>query len=172
MSESIVRKVQPFTIGTRLSVPAVTKCQEFTPSYLQSQSLDNCTLQSNLNSLYLSQSPVCAHGPFLVSPIVKQASHMKHKQEDMATEDHLNQNAASPSAVSRAIKKITISESKDKVESKVSAGSAQLTITRSISENNNNNNNVNGISDLHLPRIVGVSCENKPSSRLKVNVTM
>ncbi|XP_070697709.1 spectrin beta chain, non-erythrocytic 1 [Pempheris klunzingeri] len=160
MSESIMRKVQPFTIGTRLSVPAVPKCQEFTQSYLQSQSLDNCTLQHNLNSIYLSRSQVCAHGPCLVSPIVK------HKQEDMAAEDHLNQNVSTPSAVSRSIKKITISGSKDRSENKVS----QPSITGSTSENNNNNNNnnVTSASDSHLPRIVGVSCENKPSSHFKV----
>ncbi|XP_041803637.1 uncharacterized protein LOC121613964 isoform X2 [Chelmon rostratus] len=168
MSESIVRKVQPFTIGTRLSVPAVPKCQEFTQSYLQSQSLDNCTLQHNLNSLYLGRSQVCARGPCLVSPMVKQAAPLKHQQEDMAAEDHLNQNVASPSAVSRSIKKITISGSKDRSESKVSAGPAQLSIG-STSENNNNNNNItSSTSDPHLPRIVGVSCENKPSSHFKV----
>nr|XP_046257832.1 uncharacterized protein LOC124065941 isoform X2 [Scatophagus argus] len=168
MSESIVRKVQPFTIGTKLSVPAVPKCQEFTQTYLQSQSLDNCTLQRNLNSLYLSRSQVCAHGPCLVSPIVKQVALVKHKQEDMSAEDHLNQNNASPSAVSRSIKKITISGSKDRSETKVSGGPAQLLVTGSKSENNNNNNNVTGTSDSHLPRIVGVSCENKPSSHFKV----
>ncbi|XP_074502734.1 uncharacterized protein mymx isoform X8 [Sebastes fasciatus] len=166
MSESIVRKVQPFTIGTRLSVPAVPKCQEFTQSYLQSQSLDNCTLQHNLNSLYLSRSQVCTHGPCLVSPIVKQVAPLKHNQEDMAAEDHLNQNVATASAVSRSIKKITISGSKDRSE--VSVGPAQLSVTGSTSENNNNNNNVTSTADPHLPRIVGVSCENKPSSHFKV----
>ncbi|XP_018535754.1 uncharacterized protein LOC108885782 isoform X3 [Lates calcarifer] len=167
MSESIVRKVQPFTIGTRLSVPAVPKCQDFTQSYLQSPSLDNCTLQHNLNSLYLSRSQVCAHGPCLVSPIVKQVAPMKHNQEHMAAEDHLNQNVASPSAVSRSIKKITIS-GKERSENKITVGPAQLSIAGSTSENNNNNNNVTSTSDPHLPRIVGVSCENKPNSQFKV----
>ncbi|KAM3606718.1 uncharacterized protein V6R79_021938 [Siganus canaliculatus] len=171
MSESIVRKVQPFTIGTRLSAPAVPKCQEFPQSYLQSQSLDNCTLQRNLNSLYLSRSQVCAHGPCLVSPIVKQvAGSVKHKQEDTtAAEDHLNQNVAPHSAVSRSIKKITISGSKDKANSKVLVGTTQLSAAGATSENNNNNNNnVSSSSEPHLPRIVGVSCENKPSSHFKV----
>ncbi|XP_023267376.1 uncharacterized protein LOC111658905 isoform X5 [Seriola lalandi dorsalis] len=167
MSESIVRKVQPFTIGTRLSVPAVPKCQDFTQSYLQSPSLDNCTLQHNLNSLYLSRSQVCAHGPCLVSPIVKQVAPVKCNQEHMAAEDHLNQNIASPSTVSRSIKKITIS-GKERSENKLAVGPAQLSITGSTSENNNNNNNVTSTSDPHLPRIVGVSCENKSSSQFKV----
>ncbi|XP_034538370.1 uncharacterized protein LOC117811970 [Notolabrus celidotus] len=164
MSESIVRKVQPFTIGTRLSVPAVPKCQDFTQSFLQSQSLDNCNLQHNLNSLYLSRSQVCAH---LVSPIVKPASPIKQDQEDMAAEDQLNQNVSLlPSAVSRSIKKITISGSRERSENKVSAGPARCLIRGS--ENNNNNNNVSSSSDPQLPRIVGVSCESKPSSQFKV----
>ncbi|XP_077960140.1 uncharacterized protein mymx isoform X6 [Gasterosteus aculeatus] len=165
MSESIVRKVQPFTIGTRLSVPAVPKCQEFTQSYLQSQqSLDNCPLQHNLNSLYLSRPQVCARGPCLASPAAKQVAPARHNQEDMAAEDDLNRNVASPSPVSRSIKKITISGSKDISQDKV----LQLSVPGSTSENNNNNNNVTRTSEAHLPRIVGLSCENKPSSHFKV----
>ncbi|XP_005742477.1 uncharacterized protein mymx isoform X4 [Pundamilia nyererei] len=165
MSESIVRKVQPFTIGTRLSAPAVAKCQDFTQSYLPGETLDNCVLQHNLNSLYLSGSQVCAHGPCLVSPIVKQVAPVKHNQDRMAAEDQLNQNVASASAVSRSIKKITISGNKDRPENKMTAEPA---ITRCTSENNNNNNNISSTSEVHLPRIVGVSCENKPTSQFKV----
>uniref|UniRef100_A0A3Q1G9E3 Uncharacterized LOC110949300 n=1 Tax=Acanthochromis polyacanthus TaxID=80966 RepID=A0A3Q1G9E3_9TELE len=169
MSEGIVRKVQPFTIGTRLSVPAVPKCQDFTQTYLPSEALDNCVLQHNLNSLYLSRSQVCAHGPCLVPPIVQQVAPVKRDQEHMAAEDQLNQNVASASAVSRSIKKITISGSKDRSEDKTTVGPAQLSITGSTSENNNNNNNITtSTSDPHLPRIVGVSCENKPNSQFKV----
>ncbi|CAN9499981.1 unnamed protein product [Ophioblennius macclurei] len=170
MSESIVRKVQPFTIGTRLSVPAVPKCQEFTQSYLPNETLDNCVLQHNLNSLYLSRSQGCAHGPCLVTPIVKQVVPAKQRQEHMAAEDHLNQNVASPSStVSRSIKKITISGSKGRTESVVTVGTAQLSIAGSTSENNNNNNNITtNASEAQRPRIVGVSCENKPNSQFKV----
>lgn len=165
MSESIVRKVQPFTIGTKLSVPAVSKCQDFTQNYLQSQSLDNCTLQHNLNSLYLTRSQVCAHGPCLVSPV--QVSPVKQNQEDMAEEDQLNQNIASAAAVARSIKKITISGSKDRPEHTTAKEPACVLVT-GIRENNNNNNNVTSSSEQSLPRIVGVSCENKPNSQFKV----
>ncbi|XP_043992149.1 uncharacterized protein LOC122842399 isoform X4 [Gambusia affinis] len=171
MSESIVRKVQPFTIGTRLSVPSVTKCQEFPQSYLPSEALDNCVLQRNLNSLYLSRSQVCAHGSRLVLPTVDQAAPVKIQPEHVAAEDHLNQNIASPSAVSRSIKKITISGSKDQSDSKTALGP----VTCATSGNNNNNNNISSSSssssstpDQHLPRIVEVSCENKPNSQFKV----
>ncbi|XP_014857794.1 PREDICTED: uncharacterized protein LOC106927023 isoform X3 [Poecilia mexicana] len=172
MSESIVRKVQPFTIGTRLSVPSVTKCQEFPQSYLPSEALDNCVLQRNLNSLYLSTSQVCAHGSRLVLPTVDQTAPVKIQPEHVAAEDHLNQNIASPSAVSRSIKKITISGSKDQSDSKTALGP----VTCSTSGNNNNNNNISSNSnssssstpDQHLPKIVEVSCKNKPNSQFKV----
>lgn len=170
MSESIARKVQPFTIGTRLSAPAVPKCEEFDQGYLQSQSLDNCALQRNLNSLYLSRSQVRAHGPRLVSPVARQVDPpAENQQEDAAAQlDQLNQNLVPASAVSRSIKKITISGSKNRSEGKVPVAAQQLSSTRPKCENNNNNNNVSGASDPHLPRIVGVSCENKPSSQFKV----
>ncbi|XP_061545831.1 uncharacterized protein LOC133409602 isoform X2 [Phycodurus eques] len=167
MSESIVRKIQPFTIGTKLSVPTVHKCQEFTETYLQSQNLDNCTLKQNLNSLYLSRQQVCAHGPCLVSPTGQQVAPVKHKQEDMATEDHLNQNVTPSSAVSRSIKKITISGNKKSPENTISVGLRQRSIFGSTSENHNNNNNISGTSDHNLPRIVGVNCENIPNSHCK-----
>ncbi|XP_054655007.1 uncharacterized protein LOC129194105 isoform X3 [Dunckerocampus dactyliophorus] len=170
MSESIGRKVQPFTIGTKLSVPAVPKCQEFTQSYLQCQDFDNCKLQQNLNSLYLSRQQVCAHGPCLVSPTVQQVAPVEHNQEDMAAEDHLNQNVAPSSAVSRSIKKITISGNKERSENTILVGPRQRSLLRSTSENHNNNNNISSTSDPNIPRIVGVNCENKPNSHFKVFV--
>ncbi|KAM4607673.1 uncharacterized protein mymx isoform 2-T2 [Polymixia lowei] len=175
MSESIVRKVQPFTIGTRLSVPAVPKCPDFTQSYLQGESLDNCALQHNLNdsvSLYLSRSRVCAHGPCLVAPVKQVAPPVTHQPEDMAAEDQLNQNTVPPSAVSRSIKKITISGNRENAGNKAAAGPALLPVKVSPSENNNNNNNITTTttSNPQLPRIVGVSCENKPTSHFKISV--
>ncbi|XP_015235074.1 PREDICTED: uncharacterized protein LOC107087815 isoform X3 [Cyprinodon variegatus] len=164
MSESIVRKVQPFTIGTRLSIPSVPK--EFPQSYLPGEALDNCVLQHNLNSLYLSRSQVCAHGSRLVLPIADEAASMKFNPEHVATEDHLNQNIASPSAVSRSIKKITISGSKKQSNTKTVLGP----VARSLPVNSNNNNNITNSSspDQQQPRIVGVSCENNPKSQFKV----
>lgn len=172
MSESIVRKVQPFTIGTRLSAPSVAKGQEFPQTYLPGETLDNCVLQHNLNSLYLGRSQqVCARDSCLAPPAVKHAAPVRH--EHMAAEDHLDHNTASASAVSRSIKKITISGSKDKSDKKTAAGPAKLSITGSScgNKNNNNNNGGTGTSDLRLPRIVGVSCENKPNAPFKVQNT-
>ncbi|XP_057198287.1 spectrin beta chain, non-erythrocytic 1 isoform X5 [Triplophysa rosa] len=156
MSESIVRKIQPFTIGTKLSAPAVAKCPSFTFS-------DDCKLQRRLNeqvSLYLGRSQVydrrCGPATAPVTPV-------KHQQEEMSDEDHLNTNTVSPNAASRSIRKITISGSAE-------AGSSpetRLKITPN-SENINNNNNITNSKAAALPKIVGVCCENKPNSYLKV----
>ncbi|XP_056616433.1 uncharacterized protein LOC130431430 isoform X2 [Triplophysa dalaica] len=155
MSESIVRKIQPFTIGTKLSTPDVPKCPSFTFS-------DDCKLQRRLNeqvSLYLGRSQVydrrCGPPTAPVTPV-------KHQQEEMSDEEHLNTNTVSPNAASRSIRKITISGSGE-------AGSSpgmQLKINPN-SENINNNNNITN-SKTVLPKIVGVCCENKPNSQLKV----
>ncbi|XP_051936357.1 uncharacterized protein LOC127610357 isoform X5 [Hippocampus zosterae] len=171
MSESIVRKIQPFTIGTKLSVPAVPKCQDFTETYLHCQNIDNCTLQQNLNSLYLSQQQVCAHGPCLIVPTGQQITPVKQKEHDMTAEDHLNQNVAPSSAVSRSIKKITISGNKKSPENAISVGLKQRSVLGSTSKNHNNNNNIGGTCHSNLPRIVGVDCDNKPNSQFKVLVT-
>lgn len=165
MSESAVKKVQPFTIGTRLSVPPGTKCQEFPQAFLPAETLDNCKLQRNLNSLYLrrSQQVRGAHGTCLGPPAAEQAA--PTGQELAAAEDHLNQNTASASAVSRSIRKITISGSQGRSDKKTAE---TLSITGSAGENKNNNNNTTGASEPRLPRIVGVSCKNKPNSEFKV----
>ncbi|XP_030628129.1 uncharacterized protein mymx [Chanos chanos] len=170
MSESIVRKIQPFTIGTKLSVPAVSKCPDFTESFLPSRTLDNCKLRHNLNdqvSLYLSRTQVRSSDRHFL-PEATRASPAKCHQEEMAEEDRLNRNAASPTAASRSIRKITISSTMDSTRYKLSQGSElpKMKIS-SNSENINNNNNIS-TSNPKLPRIVGVSCENKPSSHFKV----
>ena len=165
-----MRKVQSFTIGTRLSVPAVPKCTGFTQGYLQSQTLDNCSRQHNLNervTLYLSSSQVRAGASLL--PLARRAC---RQQEDMAAQDHLNRNPVSPNTVSRSIRKITISGSKEDRASKAAVGHHRPAITASPkTENINNNNNIT-TSNTQLPRIVGVSCENKPSSQCKVSTLL
>ncbi|XP_056148339.1 spectrin beta chain, non-erythrocytic 2 [Lampris incognitus] len=181
MSESIVRKVQPFTIGTRLSIPAVPKCADFPAGYLPARGLDNCTLQHNLNhdsvSLYLSRSHLRASGPRLRTPLARQVVSARRRQETMqAAEDHLNQNTVPPSAVSRSIKKITISGNGDDTggdkaeeeEEEEEEEGPPISVCPSENNNNNNNNNITAGSHPRLPRVVGVSCENKASSHFQV----
>uniref|UniRef100_A0A3P9IMB5 PH domain-containing protein n=1 Tax=Oryzias latipes TaxID=8090 RepID=A0A3P9IMB5_ORYLA len=168
MSESIMRKVQPFTIGTKLSAPPVPKCQEFTQRrFLPTVDLDSCGFQHNLSSLYLSPSQVCAHDPRLSSPTVITPA-APAKREHVAGDD-LIQNAGSASAVCRSIKKITISERTDR-PGRTTGGPARPRLTAPSSEkkNNNNNNNNSSSSEPQLPRILGVSYESKPNSEFKV----
>ncbi|KAI1896953.1 hypothetical protein AGOR_G00100190 [Albula goreensis] len=173
MSESIVRKIQPFTIGTRLSVPSVPKCPDFEDAYLPSPAaLDNCELQNSLNdqvSLYLGQSRIRPVSPQLSPTGAQVVADTEGHPEDPSKEDHLNRNGVSPtSAASRAIKKITISGS---TESPGDTPSMVATVTsKPENVNNNNNNNNNTVSSVAttVPRIVGVSCENSPNSHLKV----
>ncbi|KAG9338071.1 hypothetical protein JZ751_027147 [Albula glossodonta] len=173
MSESIVRKIQPFTIGTRLSVPSVPKCPDFEDAYLPSPAaLDNCELQNSLNdqvSLYLGQSRIRPVSPQLSPTGAQVVADTEGHPEDPSKEDHLNRNGMSPtSAASRAIKKITISGS---TESPGDTPSMVATVTsKPENVNNNNNNNNNTVSSVAttVPRIVGVSCENSPNSHLKV----
>ncbi|XP_051508279.1 uncharacterized protein LOC127414353 isoform X2 [Myxocyprinus asiaticus] len=156
MSESIVRKTQPFTIGTKLSAPPAPQCSGFPDGYLSNRTFtDNCQLR-HLNeqvSLYLGRSQVCDRrrgSP--TSPVTPVKHHL----------EHLNRNTVSPNAASRSIRKITLSSGVD----------ARLTPRMELkkispnSENINNNNNIT--ANTQLPKIVGVSCENKPKSHFKV----
>uniref|UniRef100_A0A9J8CXV8 PH domain-containing protein n=1 Tax=Cyprinus carpio carpio TaxID=630221 RepID=A0A9J8CXV8_CYPCA len=156
MSEGIVRKVQPFTIGTKLSAPAVPKCSDFPDGFLPNRTFsDNCKLR-HLNeqvSLYLGRDRHC--GPAA-----------KHRREE-TSDDHLNRNTVSPSnTASRSIRKITISSRMEAAKDRLTPG-MELKKIRANSENINNNNNIPS-SNTQLPKIVGVSCENKPSSQFKV----
>ncbi|XP_058651865.1 uncharacterized protein LOC131552243 isoform X3 [Onychostoma macrolepis] len=156
MSESIVRKIQPFTIGTKLSAPAVPKCSDFPDGFLPKRTFsDNCKLR-HLNeqvSLYLGRDRHC--GPAA-----------KHRREE-TSDDHLNRNTVSPpNAASRSIRKITISSQMEAAKDRLTPG-MELKKIRANSENINNNNNITS-SNTQLPKIVGVSCENKPSSQFKV----
>ncbi|XP_050982916.1 spectrin beta chain, non-erythrocytic 1 isoform X4 [Labeo rohita] len=153
MSESIVRKIQPFTIGTKLSAPAVPKCSDFPDSFLPNRTFsDNCKLR-HLNeqvSLYLGHCGPAA----------------KHRREEMS-DDHLNRNTVSPpNTASRSIRKITISSRMEAAMDRLTPG-MELKKIRANSENINNNNNIT-TSNTQLPKIVGVSCENKASSQFKV----
>ncbi|KAL2082855.1 hypothetical protein ACEWY4_020628 [Coilia grayii] len=210
MSESIVRKIQPFTIGTKLSVPSVPKCPDFSESYLPSQALDNCKLRHNLNehvTLFLRGAPVRSGNPRVVPPpsppslssslsppsssstttspqtmtstttaTATQVARGRHQQANMAEEDRRNRNATSPTpAASRSIRKITISSSTEgstPPRADQGPGVPRARVNHQV-ENNNNNNNITSStstssSNLQVPRIVGVSCENKPTSHFKV----
>ncbi|KAG9344321.1 hypothetical protein JZ751_010990 [Albula glossodonta] len=122
---------------------------------MQKKALDNCKLQHNLNdqvSLYLGQAQVHSNGPGF-SPVATQMTSMEHQQVEIAEEDHLNRNAASPTAFSRSIRKITISGSTEPPgATKAPLMGYPKTCGTPKSENINNNNNV---PFKPLPRIIG-----------------
>ncbi|XP_019338562.1 uncharacterized protein LOC102559868 isoform X9 [Alligator mississippiensis] len=102
MSGSTVRKVQPFTISTKLSLP---KCAADCPGDpcpdVAMAALDNRGLRHNLNervSLYLAQSQAAPGPP---EGRVQSTSPM---EEGVTDEDRLNRNS-----LARSIKKITLS---------------------------------------------------------------
>ncbi|XP_039387323.1 uncharacterized protein LOC120401418 isoform X4 [Mauremys reevesii] len=132
MSGSTARKIQPFTISTKLSLPKCTvdfpgdSCPDDTMA-----GLDNHTLRQNLNEcvpLYLAQaqsSPVPPGGGFQsTSPT----------EEGITDEDQLNRNS-----LARSIKKITLSNWHGEPgpgKEGVSRGPVQTSCER----NHNNNN--------------------------------
>ncbi|XP_016389689.1 spectrin alpha chain-like, partial [Sinocyclocheilus rhinocerous] len=156
MSESIARKIQPFTIGTKLSAPAVPKCSDFPDGFLPNRTFSDNRKLRHLNeqvSLYLGRDRHC--GPAA-----------KHRREE-TSDDHLNRNTVSPpNTASRSIRKITISSRIEAAKDRLTPG-MELKKIRANSENINNNNNITS-ANTQLPKIVGVSCENKPSSQFKV----
>ncbi|XP_028845380.1 spectrin beta chain, non-erythrocytic 5 isoform X3 [Denticeps clupeoides] len=173
MSDSIVRKIQPFTIGTRLSVPSVAKCPDFSDSCFSSQTLDNCKLQHNLNdhvSLFLSRAQARTANLKLGPQSPPRTPAMQPPQQVPAEEDHLNKNAVSPTATARSIRKITISGSTEGTEETDSNGPGAPRVTATPNTVNNNNNNNIITTGTQLPRIVGVSSGNKLSSHLKAPV--
>ncbi|KAJ6664695.1 hypothetical protein lerEdw1_006268 [Lerista edwardsae] len=128
MSGSAARKVQPFTISTKLSLP---KCSPDFPGDscpgIPIAALDNCVLHQNLNehvSLYLAQaSPVPTGGRFdSTSPA----------EEVVTNEDRANRNS-----LSRTIKKITLSNwHRESSEERMLGSSAHPSCERNCNNNN------------------------------------
>ncbi|XP_063300219.1 uncharacterized protein LOC134587626 [Pelobates fuscus] len=132
MSQSMMRKAQPFTIGTRLSLP---KCAEFANTGPAGVPLDSCLLPQTLNervSRYLTQT--CPSSLSVSPPHRKMVSaHRLH--EDFSDEDQLNQGS-----LARSIKRITLSS---KSEDTITHGMVKVNAraqTRNCHGNFNNNN--------------------------------
>ncbi|XP_055762386.1 uncharacterized protein LOC129839132 [Salvelinus fontinalis] len=129
MSEGVVRKIQPFTIGTRLSVPSEAKCQEFVDVYLPKSAAPNkLELQNNLHhqmSLYVGQSQGWpGTGKSELPQVAAQvyASTPEGHQDERVEEDR---NSVSPTASSRSIRKIAICRNAETVPD-VSLGDSDL----------------------------------------------
>ncbi|XP_069092462.1 uncharacterized protein [Pleurodeles waltl] len=155
MSDSAVRKLQPFTVGTRLSLP---KCAEVDPGMA---TLDNGSLLPNLNdrvSLYLARAQVGSGQPR--SATAGGGAPRRDSPTDAITEeDRINRNALA----ARAIRKITLSNWRGGP-----TGTTEGTprVSPPGSERNLNNNNSRMTRD--LPRMAGMHRENRPKAQVKV----
>nr|XP_023966922.1 uncharacterized protein LOC101953621 isoform X1 [Chrysemys picta bellii] len=163
MSGSTARKIQPFTISTKLSLPKCTvdfpgdSCPDDTMA-----GLDNCALRQNLNEcvpLYLARaqsSPVPTGGGFRsTSPT----------EEGITDEDQLNRNS-----LARSIKKITLSNWHGE-PGPGKEGVSKGPVRTSCERNHNNNNSRPGkaqfkISGCHAAAPWKESVKNKEPSGL------
>lgn len=127
-----MKRLQPFTIGTKLSVPVDSKCPECADIHLSSPpAADSCKQKNNQQQHRLPkdcsdpqpQGQTQQEDP-LISPV-----------EDFQEDQTLD----SPSSPSRSIKKIAICASGETQEENCSALQRQS----QSSVNNNDNNNTN-----------------------------
>ncbi|XP_021413058.2 uncharacterized protein LOC110486064 isoform X1 [Oncorhynchus mykiss] len=139
MSEGVVRKIQPFTIGTRLSVPSEAKCQEFVDVYLpKSAAPDKLELHDQM-SLYMGQSqgwPGNSELPQVATQVY--ASTPEGHQDERVEEDR---NSVSPTASSRSIRKIAICRNVETAPDVSLCDSDLATSVRSTSETIRSNHN-------------------------------
>ncbi|XP_029595111.1 uncharacterized protein LOC115178186 isoform X2 [Salmo trutta] len=139
MSEGVVRKIQPFTIGTRLSVPSEAKCQEFVDVYLPKSAAPNKLELQDQMSLYMGQSqgwPGNSELPQVATQVY--ASTPEGHQDERVEEDR---NSVSPTASSRSIRKIAICRNVETVPDVSLCDSDLDTSDRSTSETIRSNYN-------------------------------
>ncbi|XP_018606637.2 uncharacterized protein LOC108933792 [Scleropages formosus] len=151
MSGSMVRKVQPFTIGTRLSVPTVPKCPEFVATFLPSQALDICG-----SGTHLIQAPCGTESPG-GQVLLTQATEADCWQHEVSTEDYVSSsNAVSQSSSSRSIRKITISGR----TGTTGDGEAQVSDCRNASRTSSlEDNSKSNTASNPLPAMTNRTCE-------------
>lgn len=139
MSEGVVRKIQPFTIGTRLSVPSEAKCQEFVDVYLPKSAAPNKLELHDQMSLYMGQSqgwPGNSELPQVATQVY--ASTPEGHQDERVEEDR---NSVSPTASSRSIRKIAICRNAETVPDVSLCDSEMATSVSSTSETIRSNYN-------------------------------
>ncbi|XP_049337198.1 spectrin beta chain, non-erythrocytic 1 isoform X7 [Astyanax mexicanus] len=159
MTESIVRKIQPFTIGTKLSAPAGPRSPLLPTDCAPALTLNNRAHPRSLGQ----QVSVCSRPGQSTDQYRRPADHPHH--EHRAREDHLNRNQLSPNTTSRSARKITIS---NRLElSRTRAFLQTHNSEKNINNNNNNNNNTSSscTAPTLLPRIERVHCEKQPKPK-------
>nr|XP_055040206.1 uncharacterized protein si:dkey-238i5.2 isoform X2 [Misgurnus anguillicaudatus] len=94
-----MKRIQPFTIGTKLSVPTETKCPDYIGTILPVPAVDCCELRNGSNNE--------------ISPLGKERAPTPHNSapmEELSEEDIREEegDSGSPSASSRSIRKIAM----------------------------------------------------------------
>ncbi|XP_051957165.1 uncharacterized protein si:dkey-238i5.2 isoform X2 [Xyrauchen texanus] len=91
-----MKRIQPFTIGTKLSVPSETKCPDYVGTILPVPALDGCELRNDssddISPLHHNSAPV--------------EEHTEDFNEDVKEEE--DRDSVSPPASSRSIRKIAM----------------------------------------------------------------
>lgn len=95
-ARTAMKRIQPFTIGTKLSVPSENKCLDFVGNILPVPVLDCCELKNNSNN---DNSPFHEERLSTSTPV-------EGLSDDIKEED--DRDSASPSASSRSIRKIAM----------------------------------------------------------------
>nr|XP_023692053.1 uncharacterized protein LOC111856372 isoform X2 [Paramormyrops kingsleyae] len=153
MSESVVRKIQPFTIGTRLSVPTAPKCPDLMAAFLPSRVLDTCKAGTSTDQVSFGTDCPQVH--------VAQVAEEESVQEEVPTDDGLSSGALPQSSASRSIKKIHISGS-TKPTGDADVQSKQCP----TAETSGPEDSYEGVCSL-LPKITEASCENRSDPPFK-----
>ncbi|XP_026131205.1 uncharacterized protein LOC113111044 [Carassius auratus] len=91
-----MKRIQPFTIGTKLSVPSENKCLDYVGNNLPVPVLDCCELKNNSNN---------DNSPFH-EEILSTSAPVEGLSDDIKEED--DRDSVSPSASSRSIRKIAM----------------------------------------------------------------
>ncbi|XP_063774890.1 spectrin beta chain, non-erythrocytic 5-like isoform X2 [Pseudophryne corroboree] len=142
MSQSMMRKAQPFTIGTRLSTP---KCPDLPTCGPGAEALDGASMSQNLSdrvSHYLAQAN---SSPCRFSPPQRRAVYSAGSMDD------------NNSSLARSIKKITLSRHKDATYRE---GTMRLSprVLAKNSHGNFNNNNSRGLRHFS-PDAIEIPCD-------------
>lgn len=154
MSESVVRKIQPFTIGTRLSVPTAPKCPELMAAFLPSRVLDTCKAGTHTDQVSFGSDCAQVH--------VAQVAEAESVQGEVPMDDGLSSGVLPQSSASRSFKKIHISGS-TKPTGDVDVQSKHCP----TAETTGPEDSYEGVCSL-LPKITKSSCENRSDPPFKV----
>ncbi|KAM4694025.1 uncharacterized protein O3C94_004469 [Discoglossus pictus] len=132
MSHGVMRKSQPFTIGTKLSL---AKCPDFAVSACDVTALSSCPLPPNLHERVSQYLALTSHPAQDLSPSARGTLHAHNTTGGFSDIDCLNRGS-----LARSIKKITLSSQIDPAHDQKSMSVTPRMLNLNSMENFNNNN--------------------------------